>query len=119
MTNVKMASARNVLVIDISQEIEDEDARAFGDKIGLIADRYGAVRLLITIKEYPSLNVAESLYDDLRFVKWHADKIEKMAVIGDRPYKKHWMAIFGLFSGILCEYFGRFQVKEAVAWLTS
>ena len=110
---------KKTLVIRINKELKEKEVQAFSDKIRETADRFESVNLFVSIEHYPSLNVAESLYDDLRFVKWHANRIEKMAVIGDQPWKKHWIAIFGLFGGIQCEYFDRSEADAALQWLGS
>jgi hypothetical protein len=105
------------MAVRIDREVKKGDAEILSRKIRDIADRHGKVRLLVTVEHYPSLNVAESLYDDLRFVKWQADRIEKMAVVGDRPWKEHWVALFGLFGGIQCAYFHRTETDAAQKWL--
>lgn len=118
MAETPANTRKNVLGIGISGEVSDKDARKLSRKIEETAARFGEVRVLLTLKHYASLNTAESLYDDLRFIKWHADKIEKMAVVGDAPWKTTWVALFGLFGGIDCRYFSRNEGAEAVAWLS-
>ena len=117
MKDTPVNALKNVLGVRISGEVSDEDARLLGRKIKKTADRFGTARVLLTLTAYASLNSAESLYDDLRFIKWHADRIEKMAVVGDRPWKSTWVALFGLFGGIDCRYFDRSEAEAAVAWL--
>ena len=90
------------------------------DIVRLIEERFaqhGPLRLLVAYDAEPGLISAEDLYDNLRFAKLAGDKIAKMAVIGKRAWEETWIALFGLFGGIQAQFFGRQQIKEALAWL--
>ena len=67
---------------------------------------------------YPSFNSAEDLYSDLGFIVRFAGAIDRLAVVGDRPWKMTWVALFGLFSGLDARYFAKEDLEEAWQWLT-
>ena len=80
-------------------------------------DSLGKVKLVITLKHYPSFNSAEDLYDDLRFIRLHAKDIEKVAIICDKKWKRTWVALFGLFSGVDMAFFDMAQASRALEWI--
>jgi hypothetical protein len=107
-----------VLAINITGEITDPEHEQL-DRIikGRIAT-WGNIRILLTTLHYPCFNSAEALYEDLRTVKLNSDNIERLAVVGDRPYKGTWVALFGLFSGLVTDYFEMAQLEDAWQWIT-
>ncbi len=107
-----------VLAVKITGEITDREHELLDRIIKARITEWGNIRILLTTKHYPCFNSAEALYEDLRTVKLHSDRIERMAVVGDRPYKGTWVALFGLFSGLVTDYFEMDQVEEAWQWVT-
>lgn len=79
--------------------------------------KFGIIRFFIIVDHYPSLNRAESLYYDLRFIRIYADKIKKIAVVCDKTWEETWIAIFGLFAGVKIEYFDDPEFKNAWKWI--
>jgi hypothetical protein len=57
------------------------------------------------------------LYEDLKFANLYSKNIERMAVVGDRSWKSTWVALFGLFSGFLTNYYDKSEINEALNWL--
>lgn len=112
-------SMENCVMVRIRREISDrqmeEIERSLEDRI----DQTGKIRLFVIMDSYPTFNSAESIYDDLRFARKYSDHIERMAVVGDQSWKKHWISLFGLFGGITAEYFVRSEAKAAVNWIQS
>ena len=115
---MKIHNSNNIITIRINSEITDKEY----EKITAVVDdqisKFGIIRFLLIIDHYPSLNSAESLYYDLRFVKVYADRTEKIAVVCDKTWKKTWIALFGLFAGIRIEYFDSTEFKKAWKWVS-
>lgn len=111
MANCVAIHVRN----ELSKREMDEIDRTLADRIR----QHGKIRLFVVMESYPTFNSAESIYDDLRFAVKHKDHIERMAVLGDEAWKKHWIALFGLFGGITAEYFVRSDFKSAIGWIQS
>ncbi len=107
-----------VLAIKITGEITDAEHRRIDRLLVAHIDRWERIRILLTVKHYPTLNSAEALYEDLRMIKLHSDSIERLAVVGDRPWKSTWVGLFGLFSRMETDYFGWDQIDAAWRWVT-
>lgn len=108
----------NVLALKISGEITDREHDRLDSLIRESIDKWGALRILVVVKHYASLSSAEALFEDLRMVKRHADHIDRMAVVGDRIWKRTWVGLFGLFSRIETDYYELEQMDAAWQWIT-
>ena len=80
--------------------------------------RWGPIGILAVFDSYPSLNSAEALYEDLRFVLLAKEHISRVAVVGEEPWKDTWVGLFGLFGGIEMAYFQHTSMDHAWRWLT-
>ena len=107
-----------VLAIKITGEITDREHDHLHRTIKAHIAAWGNIRILLTAIQYPCFNSAEALYEDLRTVKLNSDHIERLAVVGDRPYKGTWVALFGLFSGLETDYFEMDHIEDAWQWIT-
>lgn len=108
----------NILAIKITGEITEREHGQLDRLIQEAVASWVRIRVFIVMKHYPSFDSAEALYEDLRMVKKHSDNIERLAVVGDRLWKRTWVGLFGLFSGIETEYFETDQIDAAYRWIT-
>jgi hypothetical protein len=106
-----------VLAIKITGEISEAEHRQIDRLLTDHIRRWGRIRILLTVKHYPSLSSAEALYEDLRMIKYHSDGIERMAVVGDRPWKSTWVGLFGLFGRLETDYFEMDRIEAAWQWI--
>jgi hypothetical protein len=108
----------NVLAIAISGEITGNEHGRLDRLIEQRAAEWERIRILVVLKHYPSFNSAESLYEDLRMVVKHSDHVDRLAVVGDRLWKRTWVGLFGLFGRIETDYFEMGQIDAAYRWVT-
>ena len=107
------------MAIHVRKEITNNEMKEIDQQLEDRIKQHGKIRLFVVMDSYPTFNSAESIYDDLRFAKKYSEHIERMAVLGDQTWKKHWIAIFGLFGGVPSEYFVRSDFKSAINWIQS
>ena len=114
---MKIHLSNNIIILRLDAEVTNKAYKkitnCFDDQIS----KFGRIRVFLIVNHYPSLNSAESLYDDLRFIKVYAESIEKIAIVCDKTWKRTWVALFGLFAGIRIEYFDSPEYKLAWNWL--
>ena len=106
-----------VLALKITGEITEEEHRQIDRLLKERIARWEHIRVLLTVKHYPSFSSAEALYEDLRMFKFHSENIERMAVVGDRPWKSTWVGLFGLFSRMETDFFELDRIEEAWQWV--
>ena len=112
-------SSGKFISIEIDSPVSEKRFTANTRKLQETAATFGKVRLIVFFKPYRSLNSAEDLYDDLRFVKLCADQIDKIAVIADGASRDHWIGLFSLFSKVTMKFFHPGQRQEASSWIQS
>jgi hypothetical protein len=108
----------NLLAISITGEITENEHDRLDRLIRQRVAEWERIRIVVVLKHYPSFNSAESLYEDLRMVMKHSDHIDRLAVVGDRLWKRTWVGLFGLFSRIETDYFEMEQIEAAYQWIT-
>ena len=106
-----------VVAVKFTGEITEDEHRSIDRLLKAAIARWGRIRILLTVKHYPSLSSAEALYEDLRMFKFHSENIERMAVVGDRPWKSTWVGLFGLFSRMQTDYFELERIEDAWQWV--
>ena len=107
----------NVLSIRIESELTDLGMKAISSEIEQLAARSGRIRLVLFMKHYASLFSSEALLDDLRFVRLYSDQIDKVAVVSDKSWKRTWIGLFSLFSGVRMEFFDIAEYGLASSWI--
>ncbi len=84
---------------------------------GTIDAAGGKIRLLLSIDTQLPTRSPEALFENLHFVRIHAEHIERMCIVGDKGWERTYIGLFGLFGGIEMAYFDRSQTMEAIRWL--
>ena len=107
----------NIVALKIRDEITQKDFENISSIMEKAVKSYGSIRILLIVEHYSSFSSAESLYEDLKFAHLYSEHIERFALVGDRSWKSTWIALFGLFSGFLTEYFDKTEINEALKWL--
>jgi hypothetical protein len=107
----------NVLTLKIHSEVDDQRFKAICKDMDKAFAALGKLRLVLVIRHYPAFNSAESLYEDLRFLRLYDHAIEKVAVVCDRFWKDSWVGLFSLFSGIPMDFFEMTQMQELSRWV--
>jgi hypothetical protein len=107
----------NIVALKISKEITQKDLENISRILDKTILKYGTIRILLLVEHYASFSSAETLYEDLKFAHLYSSNIDRMAVVGDRVWKSTWVALFGLFSGFLTNYYDKTEINEAWSWL--
>jgi hypothetical protein len=114
---VKKNVPGNIVALKISGEVTQKDFDSICRIMDNAVKNHGTIRLILVVEHYASLSSAEALYEDLRFAHLYSGNIERMAVVGDRAWKSTWVALFGLFSGFLTNYYDKTEIIKAWNWL--
>lgn len=107
----------NLLTLVVRSEIRKERYKRICKDMEKAINALGNVRLVLVMRHYPSLNSIEDLYFDLRFLRLYDHAIDRVAIVCDRLWKKTWIGVFSLFSGIKMACFGMTEVNEVTQWM--
>jgi len=116
---IKGISGNNTLSLKITAGLTEKENADLCRLIESRFSKFGRIRLYLILENYPMADSAESLLEDLKFARLCADKIEKMAVVGNRAWQKTWTALFALFGQMEIAFFDRTETDDAARWITS
>ena len=108
----------NVLAIKITGEILEWEHNQLDRLIRESISERKSTRIFLVLEHYATLNSAEALFEDMRMIKKHSEHIDRLAVVADRVWKRTWIGLFGLFSGIETNFFEMEQIEAAYRWIT-
>ncbi len=108
----------DIVTVKLFDRMVDRQTRALSRMLKETIDAAGGrVRLLLSIDTQLPARSPESLFENLHFVRLHADHIERMCIVGSKSWERTYIGLFGLFGGIEMAYFDRSQTLEAIRWL--
>ena len=108
----------NIVALTFFDRMLDAQSRKLSRMLGqAIAEAGGQVRLLLSVASAVPSGSPEALFDNLQFLKIHADHIDRIAIVGRHPTQRTYVGLFSLFSGIEIEYFEAADTANAVRWL--
>ena len=116
-TNENTSKNNSVVSLRLHARLDDMEEARLSRLLKEKIERYGKVRVLLMLENYPAADTAESLYEDMNFLKFHSDNIERLAVVGDRIWQETWIALFGLFGGLETAYFDNSEMEKAAKWV--
>ena len=118
MNNNPIQKIGNIVTVKLFDRMIDRQTRALSRMLQqTIAEAGGKIRLLLSIDTQLPARSPENLFENLHFVRIHADHIERLCIVGNKGWESTYIGLFGLFSGIDMAYFDRSQTIEAILWL--
>lgn len=114
---VDEASRPGIVIVTARGRLSPPDYDDMTAAIDRIVERDGPIRMLLDLVPFRGWSPA-AFRRDITFNLSHRHAFERIAVLGDRPWKK-WLTLLSrpLFSGTM-RYFDRQQRAEALAWLS-
>jgi hypothetical protein len=109
-------SSGNALGFKMIGTIEQDDYDVLVPAMEAAADEFGTVRLLCDLTEF-HWEKASAWDDDMRFGREFRDKIEKMAIIGDRKWEEWLVKLAEPFYAKDAKYFDADESSAAWEWL--
>jgi hypothetical protein len=108
----------DIVTVKLFDRMIDRQTRALSRMLQeSIAAGGGRIRLLLSIDTQMPARSPEMLFENLHFLRLHADQIERIAIIGSKAWERTSIGLFGLFGGIDIGYFDRSEAVEAIRWL--
>jgi len=107
-----------IVTIRIFDRMLDRQTRRLSRNLqAQIAAAGGSVSLLLAVDMPRPGSGPEALFEGLQFIKLHADRIDRIALVGRREWVRTYTGLFSLFSGIDMALFPLDDLPRAVRWL--
>jgi hypothetical protein len=116
MIETLTASSPKVLGFKLSGKLHDADYDKFVPAVDAAIAKEGKARILAEFHDFHGWD-AHALWDDIKFSTTHCNKIERIALVGDKAWEK-WMArVCKPFTMAKIRYFDQSEVAAAEQWL--
>ena len=107
---------RNVLWVQASGKISQDDYQHFVPEVERLIANNGKIRILFEMRDFHGWE-GGALWEDIKFDFKHFFDIEWLAMVGDMKWEE-WMAQFCKpFTTAKIKYFDHAQEDEARAWI--
>lgn len=105
-----------VIGFKLSGKLHDEDYKHFVPLVDKAIAEQGKVRLLAQFHDFHGWDM-HALWDDTKFSTTHCNKIERIALVGEKKWEE-WMAkVCKPFTMAKIEYFDASEIESAWKWL--
>lgn len=109
-------SSGNVVGIKATGTIVDEDYKGLIPKFDTKIAEVGNLKVLLDITELEGYT-AKAMLDDMNFYVKERDKMDKVAIVGDKKWEKELARICKPFAPKTMKYFEAPQMQEAWDWV--
>jgi hypothetical protein len=101
----------------LSGKLHDEDYKKFVPLVDAEIAKDGKVNVLAQFHDFHGWD-AKALWDDIKFSTTHCTKIQRIALVGEKPWEKWMAAVCKPFTMAKIKYFGAGDVEAAKTWLS-
>jgi SpoIIAA-like len=108
-------AAGKVLDVRISGKLGKGDYQHFVPEVDRLIQQHGKIRVLLEMKDFHGWD-AKALWEDIKFTAKHFSGIERLAMVGDRPWQKGMSVVCRPFTSASIRYFDWSHVDEARQW---
>jgi hypothetical protein len=105
----------NFVALKLSGKLHDADYQAFVPVIQA-ATQKGKLHLLVEFVDFHGWD-AQALWDDMKLEGQIANKIERMALVGDKRWQEFLAKFCRPFTSAEIQYFDAQDSKDAWAWV--
>lgn len=117
MINILGSTNEDLVAVEVTNEIADEDYKSLIPLIEKKIDQYGSVRLFFELDASVDKIEPASFWQELKFDVKHFNDIDKIAVVGDKAWENLLAKTNKLLTSGEVKYFEPAKRNEAMAWV--
>jgi len=115
---LKEVNEGKLLEVEMTGKLTSKDYERLVPEVDRLVHKHGKVRILVEMHDFRGWTVG-GLWQDIKFDLKHFGDIERLAMVGEKPWQ-HGMAVFCKpFTGAKIQYFEHKDAEQARAWLAS
>ncbi len=116
MIEILERSSGAVLGFRMTGKLHDEDYKKFVPEVDAVIGAHEKVRLLASFEDFHGWDM-HALWDDTKFSMTHFNKIDRIALVGEKKWEE-WMAIVCKpFTLAKVKYFDAGEIDAAWEWV--
>ena len=109
-------STDTILGFTLSGKLHDDDYKNCVPTVDAAIAAHGKVRLLAHFADFHGWDI-HALWDDIKFSATHCNKMDRIALVGDKRWEE-WMAkVCRPFTMAHLRYFDASKIEDAWKWL--
>ncbi len=108
----------NLVRVEVSGKLTQTDYEALIPCWEQTITRHGTMRMLLVMEKFEGWEPGAA-WDDFHFSFRHADKVEKIAVIGEKAWQKWLMKLGAFFLREDLKYFDSAELPQAERWISA
>ena len=105
-----------VVTVHITGKLTRVDYQQFVPQIERGVQEHGKIRLLVVMDDFAGWDL-EAIWQDIQFNAEFFDKIERVAMVGEKRWQEGMAVFCKPFTAAEIRYFEREQLPEAHAWI--
>jgi hypothetical protein len=106
----------NLVRVEASGKLTQEDYDQLIPSWKKTIAQFGSMRLLLILQDFEGWEPGAA-WDDFRFGTSHSDKVERIAVVGEKKWQKWLMKLGAFFLREDLKYFESSDLAEAERWI--
>jgi len=111
-------TANHVVEVKVTGKLMGEDYAWFAHEMERFIQQHGRIRMLFDMHDFHGWNV-DSMWTDFQFGAKHRHDMERLALVGEKPWQDWSSKFCRLFTDAEVRYFDRSHAAEAEAWVRS
>lgn len=108
----------NIVEVEASGKLTDEDYDVFIPRMEQLIERWGRLRMLFEMRDFHGWDLP-SAWEELKFQARHRKDLKRVAVVGEREWEKWASKLSRIFTGADVRFFGEEEADEARVWVHS
>lgn len=114
--SVRQEDDGSYLRVKISGKLSKGDYNVISPAIDRQAKRNDSIRMLFELTNFEGWTLG-AVWEDLMVSFKHYSKFERIAIVGDRRWKKSLTPLSKLFTGAEVRFFDNLELAEAQVWM--
>jgi hypothetical protein len=114
--NLEETPVGMIVTLRFKEKISKKDYDEFVPKIEGLINNKSKIRLLLELHDFQGWTVG-ALWEDTKFAAQHFNDIERLAVVGDKRWKKGITVFVKPFTGAEVRYFDMKEIDKAHEWV--
>lgn len=110
------ATWETLVAVQIVGTLEKKDYDVFGPRLDDLVEQHGRLRLFIELVDFRGWTPAAA-WEDVKLAVRHFRNIERIAVVGERPWEKGIAALAKPFTSAQMRYFNVEERDAANTWI--
>ncbi len=104
-----------ILDVRVSGKLVKDDYRHFVPEVERLIEKHGKVRVLLEMNDFHGWSPG-ALWEDIKFDMKHFSHLERVAMVGEKPWQKGMSKVCRPFTTAKIRYFDRSALTEARQW---